>query len=84
MYGQAILHAWVQSSLTSGGQTAGNGVPEVNEFATTLYRLYVRQRPQSVPIAVDGLTFNHEIVVLPYWAVMESSTKQRGLQGPLR
>eukprot|EP00927_Polykrikos_kofoidii_P043793 TRINITY_DN37894_c0_g1_i1.p1 TRINITY_DN37894_c0_g1~~TRINITY_DN37894_c0_g1_i1.p1 ORF type:complete len:1211 (+),score=172.41 TRINITY_DN37894_c0_g1_i1:158-3790(+) len=79
--GRALLQTWLQSAREvavakqAGGD--GSGLPEVDavRLATTLYRLYVRQRPAATPFDVDGFTFNHEMLALPDWVIMDSHSR---------
>lgn len=67
--GQTILLSWFQASLDPQVQQI-KAVPEISEFGTKLYRLYV-QKWSKPPFSVGDLHFNHEIVVLPYWTIVE-------------
>eukprot|EP00929_Paragymnodinium_shiwhaense_P094414 TRINITY_DN5498_c0_g1_i1.p1 TRINITY_DN5498_c0_g1~~TRINITY_DN5498_c0_g1_i1.p1 ORF type:complete len:1216 (-),score=268.76 TRINITY_DN5498_c0_g1_i1:8-3655(-) len=69
-FGQALLTSWLQA--VEEAMEKGSKEPvEVSQTGTTLYRMYVRQRPKPAPFEVDGFTFSHEMVALAYWAIME-------------
>eukprot|EP00928_Gymnodinium_smaydae_P052620 TRINITY_DN3663_c0_g2_i2.p1 TRINITY_DN3663_c0_g2~~TRINITY_DN3663_c0_g2_i2.p1 ORF type:complete len:1136 (+),score=204.34 TRINITY_DN3663_c0_g2_i2:476-3409(+) len=68
--GLALLQVWLQGASEPERRKQGK-LPDVGELATTLYRLYVRERPSAVPFTVEGFSFEHEMVALPYWAIAE-------------
>ncbi|CAE8676242.1 unnamed protein product, partial [Polarella glacialis] len=66
-FGRILLQGLLEEALPG----KGDGL-DMSQRATVLYRLYVRQRPQPTPFQVEGWTFEHEMAVLPYWALADS------------
>eukprot|EP00931_Biecheleriopsis_adriatica_P119410 TRINITY_DN94632_c0_g1_i1.p1 TRINITY_DN94632_c0_g1~~TRINITY_DN94632_c0_g1_i1.p1 ORF type:complete len:1060 (+),score=199.19 TRINITY_DN94632_c0_g1_i1:375-3182(+) len=65
-FGQQLL-----AMLMTGAVDSSRAV-DINQYGTMLYRLYVSKRPQQTPFQVDGIEFDHEMVVMPYWVQVQS------------
>lgn len=68
-FGKALLQQWISNFPTSKeGRPAD--IPDLSQFATALYRMYV-QHKDNLPAQVEDFKFEHHVALLPYWVTVE-------------